>query len=1065
MAKPKKAVSKGDGDYSPFMMNLTGKLTKNGDQSRLMYEDNNTLVIDNFSELINIRYTDNGVRGVRGMSKINSTVLPYPKVRAAHQYVKSQPAESHIVAQAFNSGETESKVYKNDSVIPATGDFNGTELHTDASGAGTGRFSDSPLGRLIYCNGKETMVWGGDESTLSNFTVYDPDGSFSYDFTEKIQNTLSDSLNRAKLYQSTAGDTNADLLLHLNNNLTNDGSGFGTVSETGGVTYTTASKFGSHAASLNGSSRYISCTHHAAQDYSGGTFTFSAWLRPTTYGGGIFSQALGAATSDYINFYIDANGAIVLSVVQASSEVVSMSTVDAVLPLGTFTHVELVESGNDWYIFVNGAKKAYTSDSNRTEGAAAYDTAFYLGVLTDGTTLSSYFDGRIDEIRSSNVEALHTDDFEPQASEYGSNPYVNIRIGNILPIDAIIWTLQTVNTTAGSVSIFYWNGSAWTAVSGLVDGTAVTGVPLAQNGSMTFDSTESTAKQKIIDGVAGFWYLIRIESADTSTRVSNVTVREPFQLLQDIWDNETRVLFSVQYFESSVYNDNTYNVLNDSYLSLDESTFMKLPALITSEYVVIGSFERLQGLVVKIVPGSGNTANASLDIKYWQGNKYTSIGTVNDGTNQNNKSFAASGLITWSPLAELVEFRREVNQSESLYFYKLSWSATLSADSKIYHISGIPVQQPISNYKFALHAQDRLMLFNDQSGMKNSMLSSVQGTLNVFNGKDSGDPILFGDGEDVTAAVEVFTKLTTGIVSDILVMKTNAVFLLTGGNPEDWTQTQLSSEVGCPSPLTLRASPIGLEHSPLQSRQVAIWQSNNGIMLYDSNSIYPISDSISDFFDQTKSYAVNLSALSVNYAFWDNTNGNYEYHWCFASGSNTVPDKELVFDLRRQKWYEVNRGTGKALMGGVPVIATGGARYTYGFTNDGYLERLENGTTFDGNSIAYTMEFGDIAPFKYPMYDSIIRYLRMFNVAKETTTNTVTVTHYADMNNTGVDISMSMSRTGYRVSNPVNSIPGHKWPKAAFHRLKFNVSTNDETIGFEPLYISGFIKYIGESID
>ena len=194
-----------DKKLTPFQVGLTGKLITSTDPSRLILEEDGGTQIDNFKSLKNIRYTDNGVRGISGMTKINTTALTsHPKIQAIHQFTKSQPAENHILVQAFNSGETESKVFRNDTAIPNQGDFNSTALHTDASGAGKGRFENSQLGKMVYCNGVETMVWGGNESRLSKFVIYDEAAdSFSYDYTEKAQNTLSDTNNLISFFQDS----------------------------------------------------------------------------------------------------------------------------------------------------------------------------------------------------------------------------------------------------------------------------------------------------------------------------------------------------------------------------------------------------------------------------------------------------------------------------------------------------------------------------------------------------------------------------------------------------------------------------------------------------------------------------------------------------------------------------------------------------------------------------------------------------------------------------------------------------------------------------------------------
>ncbi len=1079
--KPRKGASsqRGDEGFAPFKFDLTGKLITGTDPSRLVLEDERTTATHNFATLKNIRYTDNGVRGMRGMTKINSTATSNAKIRNVHQFTKSNPAEGHVLVQAYDASTTNPVVYKNDTAVPGTGDFTATAIHTDASGASTGRFENGPLGRMVYCNGVETKVWGGDESRLSNFTVYNPDESFKYDYTEQVQNTLSDTSNVASLYQTPAQiDSNTQVLLHFEDAAPtfddsstagdHDGTAVGAAEYSG-----TQKKFGSYSLSLGGVNDWVTLAAAGSDiDLDGGTWTIDMWIYSTNMDteSGLYSQGDTGVDTQYQSITMTAAGAIGMTInTTATGEDLALTTADSVITVNTWHHVAVVSTPGatnyDYYIFIDGVQKAFV---NSAELPKDYTSTAVIGAEITGDSTALPFTGYIDEFRLSD-NARWTSDFEVATVAYGTDAIVYMRVGNILPISGINWTVSTANATSGTLSIFYWNGSAWTAVSNPSNGT---GTPhLSSSGSMTFDSTATVARQKIIDGVMGFWYLVEITKADEATRISNITVTEPFQDLQDFWDGQRRLAMSTQMYESSVFKDFTFNVLDDEYITTgattDTSTVMTLASIDTgTDYIVVGTFERSQGFTVKVVPDKGNSTSASIEVEYWGGSAWVSVGSVTDGTNQNGKSLAATGNITWNAIAENTEFRREVNKSDTLYFYKLSWSATL-ATTEVYHISAIPVQKQIGNYSFALHAQGRLLLFSDRAGLRNTMRPSGFGTLNAFNGADSGDPIPFGDDEEVTAAAELFTKLTTGIVTDILVAKKTSMYLLVGGSPDDWTVTQLSEDVGCPAPLTMKSSPVGLEHSPLQSRQVIIWQSENGVMVYDSSSIYPISDSISDRFDQTKSGAINLSVIDKNYGFWDITGGNYEYHWCFASGTSTTIDTEMVFDLRRQKWWEVDRGAANVLQCGLSVTDTAGAHYSYGCTDTGFLERLENGTAFtgDGSSITYTMEIGDIMPAGFPMYDTTIRHLRLNTVAKETTSNSITVTHYADMNNTGNDVVLEASRAGYRVASPVQSVGGYKWPKAAFHRLKFVISTDDETIGFEPLWISGFFKQIGNAID
>ena len=1173
-----------DKELKPFEVGLTGRLLTSVNSARIVTGTKSgkigqaEAVIDNYKSLKNIRYTDNGIRGIRGMTKINSTALSsHPKIKHIHQFEKSQPAENHVLVQAYNSGGTESKVFRNDTAIPGTGDFNGTALHTDASGAGKGQFSNCYLGRLVYCNGAETMVWGGDKARISNFTVYDPNGTFLYDYTEQVQNTLSDSANVATLKQVSGIGSETKLLLHCDG--TDESTTITDSSPTTAHTMTAAGnakldttikKFGTASLQLDGTGDWVTAPDDADFVLSGGTWTWEGWvyLNNLSADHGLYSQAKSGATSDYIRAYIDTNGAVSLEVKETTAatgtvtlnsgaagtvdditvnsvsimsgaedfdtdlsttatnvaanitantstpnytataenstititavtkgtatneyvvssttttiastdvdmsgatdnNVVDLSTPDSVVSATTWTHIRVLENGNDYYIFVGGISKAHVSTASRTETEATYNSTVFIGAVHDGTSTTKPFNGYLDEVRLTDT-ALSTTDFDVPASAYSaSTADVNIRVGGILPVSGFDFTISNANTSTGTLSVYYWSSTnEWTAVTNLTDNTASGGIPLAQTGTITFDSTEDVARQKIVDGVLGYWFKMEITDADAATAISSVTVIEPFQKLRDFWDGDFRPAFSTQLYEDGIYKDNTTNVVMDSYTyddttGGDESSYVIMDSLASTEFILSGFIERQQGLHCKLIPSHTNaTASTVITVSYWNGASWVSVGTVNDGTSSDSKSFAKSGYITWNPVAENTEFKKEVNKEDPLYYYKLSWSQAFSGDVLLHFLAGIPVQKPIGNYTFPLYAQGRTFLFGDQADRKNACIASAVGTLNSFAGIGSGDGLTFGDDTAVVAAAEIYINLNVGATSNVLVAKAGSVYVLSGSSPDTWIITQVDNSIGCSAPYTLKASPIGLEYSPLQSQQVIIWQSANSIMMYNAESVYPISDSISNYFDQTKSESINLSKVADSYGFWDNTNGGYEYHWLFASGSSVTLDKELVFDLRRQKWFEIDRGSGNKLQCGLDVSDTNGAHYSYGATNSGYIQRLENGTAFtgDGSSVTYEFELGDLPVGGSLSMETILRYIRLIMVAKGTTSSTVTVTHYGDMNQTGKTITLSPSKSGYDVAMPAHGVSGSIWGSHVFHRLKFTISTNDETIGFEPLWISGLYE-------
>lgn len=219
-----------------------------------------SLIGKNFSVLTNMRYADGHPESILGMDKINSTKMDatYFKVRSALHFQKGQPDENHLLVQAFNSGETGAQVLDNKTTVPTAGEFEATELWTDSVGAGIAQFSQAPNGQIAYCNGVDTCIWGGDEKICDAFIIFDPDGDFNYDFSERVTNTKTDSANVAYISTATGGiDVNCLLMLHLDNNVT-DSSATGSTVTNNNVTFSVPqAMIGTHAAVFNGTTAYL----------------------------------------------------------------------------------------------------------------------------------------------------------------------------------------------------------------------------------------------------------------------------------------------------------------------------------------------------------------------------------------------------------------------------------------------------------------------------------------------------------------------------------------------------------------------------------------------------------------------------------------------------------------------------------------------------------------------------------------------------------------------------------------------------------------------------------------
>ena len=138
--------------------------------------DVNPLIIKsgNYSDIQNMRYIDGGMVACNGYTRINSTPLnTYIKGRSGIQLRTPHINKSYIISQQFNTNLTASKLAVNKTNPPGTGDFESVFLHTDLTGAYEGNFVEGPQNNIIYCNGFETLIYGGDETQVASFMLAD----------------------------------------------------------------------------------------------------------------------------------------------------------------------------------------------------------------------------------------------------------------------------------------------------------------------------------------------------------------------------------------------------------------------------------------------------------------------------------------------------------------------------------------------------------------------------------------------------------------------------------------------------------------------------------------------------------------------------------------------------------------------------------------------------------------------------------------------------------------------------------------------------------------------------
>jgi hypothetical protein len=169
---------------------------------------------ENYQTLQNLRYKDVGLEGVSGYTKINTTALTnYTNIRTGIQLRSEKTQSTYTLVQALypDAGSDQGRVYCNRTAIGSQGDFdtsakldiNGNSYFADASVALTGRFSNAPQGNIAYCNGEESMIFGGDEQPCAAiFAVDDNSGTNPTDLTDELGNDLSTAAERYQWQQA-----------------------------------------------------------------------------------------------------------------------------------------------------------------------------------------------------------------------------------------------------------------------------------------------------------------------------------------------------------------------------------------------------------------------------------------------------------------------------------------------------------------------------------------------------------------------------------------------------------------------------------------------------------------------------------------------------------------------------------------------------------------------------------------------------------------------------------------------------------------------------------------------
>lgn len=208
-----------------------------------------------------------------------------------------------------------------------------------------------------------------------------------------------------------------ELLLHMDDTgLTNSGTGSHTMTLVNQTARSTAqSKFGGYSAIFDGTTDSLTTPDSADFDFSGGIWTVDVQVRVTNLATpvGLFSQQTDA--NNYVWAYIHNAGNITLIVQSGGVQVVNATTATGLITTATWYHIEFVEDGDNYYIFINGVNQCSTGCTDTSRPAN------YTGALAIGSFSSTYtyaMNGHIDEFRTMKGVAYHTATFAAPTYAY-----------------------------------------------------------------------------------------------------------------------------------------------------------------------------------------------------------------------------------------------------------------------------------------------------------------------------------------------------------------------------------------------------------------------------------------------------------------------------------------------------------------------------------------------------------------------------------------------------------------------------------------------------------------------
>ena len=669
------------------------------------------------------------------------------------------------------------------------------------------------------------------------------------------------------------------------------------------------------------------------------------------------------------------------------------------------------------------------------------------------------------------------------------------------PLQGVKYYIATANTVASTMSCQYWDGNQFQNVSSPSDGTD-TGPALAQTGTFSFTDTTDLARPRYLNGLYLYTYMFTLTAGagGAAPVIYKISVDADEQHIKDLWDGVYR-----QPIQVFVYRDSASAVPNYTLSANQESDqysqyWVDIEQMTTSDALFIGFEDRVTALDIKMIPEAHQTNSLSITVSYWDGDSYEAVSYSSDSTS----AFTTDGIISWhTPMSGETNVEK-IREERGVvgYFYKITFSGTTSGtygdatemETAIDTIRGIPAPVPMDAFQFVSTFKNRVLLCNNQATLEENRVDfSMANAPDVWNGADTSNggyqSLYFGGSDALLAGTFLYNRMGSNVYEFWVGLKANETYLLTGDAPTDeggldpFTIKLVSANTGIAAVKTLASAEVGFELAKDVERNVLMWLSYAGPVMFDGAVMSPIKG-VDEYFDDDGVDDVNMDYIYNSLGWYDSKFKEYNLIVPYGSSQQT-PNLWMVYSLKYRKWYTKHTGAADYPASAWPVKDSNGEKYVYAGMDDGYMNILENGNTWDGDYIQSIIETGDFFPAKTVWQETELREIKFFakRIPDDHKVHAIWYKNTEDPSNmTGFfarwdsgkfqDSSsgrfahnayaaypLYQSDTANRVLRTTSKVKGLRgWA----HRLKFICTTYETTGGFQPLGFAIKFKTIRE---